>query len=122
MQDEPRSRYLNRSGILKLLTDEEIAQVSTGHAAVCLSEGDEYLDLGDLEHGVRQAHGTAISMRRVLPKKAVPADTWSDILVQLSMLRVARPESEASQVVRTPIHSQHVAMFTRSADDLAASK
>ena len=97
MQNEQRSQYLNRSGVLKLLTDEEIAQVSREDAAARLSEGDEYLDLGNLEHGVRQAHGAAISMRRVLPKKAVHADTWSDILVQLDMLRVTKPDSGATQ-------------------------
>ncbi|MEO8177392.1 MAG: hypothetical protein ABI895_01040 [Deltaproteobacteria bacterium] len=96
MQDERRSQYLNRGRILKLLSDEEIAQVSQADNAVCLSEGDEYLDLGELDRGVRQAQGTAMEMRHVLPRKAVGDDTWSDILVQLAMLRATRPDSRAS--------------------------
>ena len=122
MQNEQRSQYLNRRGILSLLTDEEIAQVSKEDAAVPLSEGDEYLDLGELEQGVRQAHGAALSMRLVLPKKVVHADTWSEILVQLEMLPRAKPDSGATQVARPPLELRHVAMFPRLAEELAASK
>jgi hypothetical protein len=96
MQSDQRSQYLNRSRILRLLSDEEIARVSKSDTTVWLAEGDEYLDLGDLERGVRQAHGAALAMRRVLPRKAVPADTWSDILVQLALLQVATEDTEAS--------------------------
>jgi hypothetical protein len=98
LPDDRRSQYLNRGRILELLSDEEIAQVSQADDAVCLSEGEEYLDLGELDRGVRQAHGTAMAMRRVLARKAVGADTWSDILVQLSLLRTAKPDSRVSQV------------------------
>ena len=93
MQNQQRSQYLNRGGILKLLSDEEIAGVSRADTAARLSAGDEYLDLADLKHGVRQAPGTAMSMRHVLPKRAVDADTWSGILAQLAKLRV-QPQQE----------------------------
>jgi hypothetical protein len=99
MQDEQRSQYLNRGSILNLLSDEEIAQVSRADSAVRLAEGEEYLDLGDLEHGVRRAQGAAMSMRRVLPRKAVHAATWSDILAQLALLRVAAVTRDARALV-----------------------
>jgi len=122
MRNEQRSQYLNRRDILSLLSDEEIAQVSAEDKAVPLSEGDEYLDLGDLEHGVRRARGAAMSMRHVLPRKAVHADTWSDILVQLEMLRVAPPESGVMHVARRPLESWSVATSPRVADELVASE
>jgi len=99
MHDEQRSQYLNRGGILKLLSDEEIARVSRADSAVRLQAGEEYLDLGDLEHGVRRALGAAMSMRHVLPRKAVDAETWSGILALLPRLRVA-PAQALEQPVR----------------------
>ena len=82
MTNEKRTEYLTRDSILKLLSDEEVARVSNAEAGARLLDGDEYLDLEQLDKGVRRALGT--SMGRVLPRKAVQESTWSKILTQLA--------------------------------------
>jgi predicted transcriptional regulator len=84
MKTDARTEYLTRDSILKLLSDEEVAKVSMAETAVRLLEGDEYLDLEQLEQGVRRAGGAATPMGRVLPKNAVHANTWNKILMVLA--------------------------------------
>lgn len=87
MKKEKRTEYVTRDQILKLLSDDEIAKVSTAEAAPLLSKGDEYIDLEKLGAGVLRAGATTMKvtpMGRVLPKKAVHAKTWNKILTQLS--------------------------------------
>jgi hypothetical protein len=72
-----------RDGILNLLSDDEVASVSTAETAARLFDGDEYIDLGQLEQGVRRAVGTTAPMGRVLPRKSVHESTWSKIVTQL---------------------------------------
>lgn len=86
MNTEHSSRYLNRSSILKLLSNEELDRVSRSEAGQVLEIGEEYLDLGELAEGVRRADGTPISMRRVLPKRSVSETTWTEILAQLQIM------------------------------------
>ena len=87
LKNDKRTEYATRDRILKLLSDDEVASVSTAETAGCLSDGDEYLDLAQLDQGVRGARGTATPMGRVLPRKAVHANTWSKILTQLAAPR-----------------------------------
>ena len=54
MTDAKRAEVA-RENILKLLSDEEVAKVSTAEAASGLTEGTEYLDLEHLEQGVQRA-------------------------------------------------------------------
>ncbi|MBP9114566.1 MAG: hypothetical protein KBF88_17245 [Polyangiaceae bacterium] len=77
------AEYVTRDRILKLLSDDEVAKVSTAETALHLSEGDEYIDLCRLDQGVSYADGIAIPIRNVLPRKAVLAETWLNILTQL---------------------------------------
>ena len=84
MKNDERTAYEIRDRILKLLSDDEVAKVSTAETAVRLATGDEYLDLEHLDQGVLRAGTTSTPMGRVLPKKAVRADTWSKILAQLA--------------------------------------
>jgi hypothetical protein len=72
-----------RDGILNLLSDEEVARVSTAEATPHLVDGDEYIDLGQLEQGVQRASGDVAPMGRILPRKSVHDDTWSKIVKQL---------------------------------------
>jgi hypothetical protein len=72
-----------RDGILNLLSDDEVASVSTAETAPRLLDGDEYIDLGQLEQGVRRAVGTTSPLGRVLARKAVHESTWSKIVTQL---------------------------------------
>lgn len=86
MKTDHSSRFVNRSSILKLLTNEELAGVSTAESGPQLAAGDEYLDLGALDQGVQRADGARIAMRRVLPRKAVSDATWAAILAQLDIM------------------------------------
>ena len=83
-KNEVRAEYVTRDSILKLLSDDEVAHVSTAETADRLVSGDEYLDLGQLERGVRRAPDTATPMGRVLPRKAVREDTWAKIVTHLA--------------------------------------
>ena len=83
MKNDLRSDYLTRDSILKVLSDEEVASVSTAETADRLMDGDEYLDLEQLRQGVQKALQTTIPMGRVLPRKAVHANTWNKIVAQL---------------------------------------
>jgi hypothetical protein len=95
MKNDAQTEYIMRDSILKLLSDEEVASVSTAESAARLSDGDEYLDLEQLDHGVRRAQGTATPMGHVLPRKAVHENTWSKILTQLAARGIATPHSGA---------------------------
>jgi hypothetical protein len=75
--------YEVRNNILKLLSDAELARVSTAETATRLADGDEYLDLDNLDEGVQRAAGTAVPIARVLSKGAVLGDTWNTILSML---------------------------------------
>ena len=79
-----RGEQVTRDTILKLLSDEENARVSTGEAAARLNEGAEYLDLQHLDRGVQRAKtGSQAPMGHILPRSAVAAETWSNILARL---------------------------------------
>ncbi|MGO8992944.1 MAG: hypothetical protein ACLQVI_06425 [Polyangiaceae bacterium] len=82
MTSEKRSEYLTRDSVMKLLSDAEVASVSTAETALRVADGDEYLDLEQLDRGVLRGP-TATPMGRVLPRKAVREATWSAILTQL---------------------------------------
>ncbi|MEI6210337.1 MAG: hypothetical protein WCR06_01800 [bacterium] len=82
MKHDTRSQYLTRNDILKQLSDVEVTHVSTAETAAHLAEGDEYLDLEQLERGVQKAcKAIKPAMGHVLPKKAVPAATWKKLIV-----------------------------------------
>jgi len=80
-----------REGVLGLLSDAEVASVSTAETAASLVDGDEYLDLERLDQGVTRALAAPTPMGRVLPRKAVQAATWDRILAKLEAGRAAAP-------------------------------
>jgi hypothetical protein len=72
---------LKREAILKLLTDVEVAKVSTAEDAPRLIEGDEYVDLEDLDSGVQLVQATPrTAPGRALPRSAVSGTTWTKIV------------------------------------------
>jgi hypothetical protein len=87
MKPNQRIDYETRDRILKLLSDDEVASVSTAETAAKLEDGDEYVDLEELAEGVQRAPGTGTPMGRVLPRNAVQEKTWSKILMELQVLR-----------------------------------
>lgn len=84
-----RTEFVFRHNILGMLSDDEVASVSTAETAMGLSDGEEYLDLEQLDRGVRLAAGTFTPMGRVLFRRAVREATWSKVLTQLEAYRAA---------------------------------
>ena len=83
MKSDMRTENIVRESVLKLLSDDEVASVSTAETAARLLDGEEYLDLEQLERGVQQARKAGPAMGRVLPRRTVHKDTWSKILTVL---------------------------------------
>jgi len=83
MKHDQKHSYTTRNNVLKLLSDEEVARVSTAETSAGLAIGDEYLDLEALERGVLYASGAGAPMGRVLPRKSVGDPTWRQILTEL---------------------------------------
>ncbi len=80
-----RVEYVARDSILKLLSEAELARVSTAETAKQLATGEEYIDLAQLERGVRTAPAAIIPTSRMLPRNAVHGETWSRILAVLAV-------------------------------------
>ncbi len=87
MNSDKRTAYVTRDDLLKLLSDDEVASVSSAETAA-LSAGDEYLDLEHLDKGVLRAKDKSTPMGHTLPKKAVHERTWSKIMAQLATVSV----------------------------------
>ena len=83
MHSDQKTSLITRDALLKLLSDDEVASVSSAETAGKLADGEEYLDLQNLDKGVRKAKGKTTLSGRVLPKKAVHAKTWDKIMAQL---------------------------------------
>lgn len=74
----------DRNVILKALWDDPIAAVQGRAIPERLRQGEEYVDLQQLQAGVQRAlHGMAPTGGE-LPRKAVQARTWTRILAQLA--------------------------------------
>ena len=95
MKNDVRTDYVLRDSVMKLLSDDEVGSVSTAEAAVSLAAGEEYLDMQNLDGGVRHAPEGATPMGHVLPRKAVRAETWTRILTELAAPRGLLPATGA---------------------------
>lgn len=78
MTSEKFEAAVTRDTILKLLTDEENAKVSTLEDNSEIT--GEYIDLENLAEGVKSGGG---GTNNVLPKSAVSAETWKKIVAVL---------------------------------------
>jgi hypothetical protein len=83
MNRDPRTDVATRDSVLKLLSETELARVSTAESSPPLPEGEEYLDLEHVERGVRRAPETVAATALVLPRKSLPPKTWSRIVAHL---------------------------------------
>ena len=88
MSNGKRIDYVARDSILKLLSEAELAQVSSAESGDALRAGDEYIDLEHLEHGVRKAPVAADATSRMLPRSAVSDETWQKTLAVLGVMGV----------------------------------
>ena len=74
-----------RDTILKLLTDDEVAKVSSAECATGLANGVQYLDLAHLDRGVQTAGIlNKVNAGDVIPRNAVSDQTWQKIAAQLA--------------------------------------
>jgi hypothetical protein len=79
------SEYLIRDEVMKLLSAQEVDQIdSEAGGAGRLTEGQEYLDLEQALQGVKRADGAFPPRGRVLPRDAVHAATWSQIVALIA--------------------------------------
>jgi hypothetical protein len=78
-----KAAFFSREHVMTLLSDGEVASVSTAETKTHLRRGDEYLDLEHLEQGVLRADGAVANLGHVLPRKAINEDTWRRIVRQL---------------------------------------
>lgn len=84
MKHEKHSQRLTRDTIMKLLSDDEAAEVNSGNGPVLLSGGDEYIDLDELKGGVRRALSeTTRPARQVVAKSGVKDESWKKIVAEL---------------------------------------
>ena len=71
------------SELLELLSDEEAARVTPAETS-WLSEGDEYVDLDAVDHGVLRARATSGRRRhRILARRALREETWDRVVERL---------------------------------------
>lgn len=84
MKNDKRTEYVVRDRILTLLSEGELASVSNAEAAARIPNGEEYIDLEQLEQGVCTAPAKATPTSRMLSRKAVHQDTWTNILAVLA--------------------------------------
>jgi hypothetical protein len=85
MSHANRSELVARDTLLKLLTDEEMARVSTAETAAGLTPGQEYIDLEHIDRGVQVCNAaTKVVMGNALPRRAVGDPTWTKIIAQLA--------------------------------------
>lgn len=86
-----KAELVTRDAILMILSDDEVASVSTSETAHSLPEGSDYLDLEQLERGVQKAGKGVVTMGRIVPRKAVHEKTWARIEEELAKLKVIAP-------------------------------
>ena len=89
MNNDLRTENLTRENVLKLLSDGEVASVSTAETALLLLDGEEYLDLEHLDRGVQKTGKSPTVMAGVLPRRTVHKDTWEKIVALLGKPRSA---------------------------------
>jgi hypothetical protein len=81
MTEGAKKSALTREAILTLLSDAEVAKVSTAEDAPRLVEGDEYVDLENPGAGVRQVHANShVNPGHVLPRSSVSDTTWDKVV------------------------------------------
>jgi hypothetical protein len=93
MNIDKRRDYLTREGVLRLLSNDEIAKVSTLETTARLEGGEEYLDLERLDLGVRRANDKpeVLPMEHLLARNAVREVTWETILKYLAVPALSPP-------------------------------
>jgi hypothetical protein len=90
MSNDSRKEHTSREKILMLLSDDEVASVSTAETTTQPVDGEEYIDLDHLDQGVRSSLGTAATMSHLLLRRSVHTDTWKKVLEEVTTLHIAK--------------------------------
>jgi hypothetical protein len=97
MKSKKEYEFVSRDNILKILNDEEAARIRLPATASQLVDGDEFIDLTQIERGVQRA-GQSNPVADVLPRKAVHENTWKKIVTNLNAWKVmTQPYSRTSK-------------------------
>jgi len=91
MKHNKRHVSMTRETVMKLLSDQEVTKMRFAGTTTKMADGEEYLDLDQLVHGVQHAKGSGMLMGSFLPRKLLGADTWSRILKHLNVEALATP-------------------------------
>jgi len=84
MAEGKRSELISREAILELLSNEEVARVSTDESSRQLEYGEEYVDLLRLNQGVQSVKElSGARVPNALPRRDVQDATWAKIVAQL---------------------------------------
>jgi hypothetical protein len=102
MKSDMQAENVSRESVLKMLSDDEVASVSTAETAARLLDGEEYLDLEQLDRGVQQGTRSATAMGHVLPRRSVHKDTWSKILTLLGLPKTTTDDSKSQAAKHQP--------------------
>jgi hypothetical protein len=84
VDNNQRNSDTNRNAILKVLWNDDIADIDRAKIPARLQRGDEFIDLQLLGKGVQHALRVTAPTGGVLPRKAVHASTWLQIVARLS--------------------------------------
>jgi hypothetical protein len=84
VDDSQLNSDTNRNAILKVLWNDDIAGFGRAKIPARLQQGDEFIDLQLLGKGVQHALRVTAPTGGVLPRKAVQANTWLQIVARLS--------------------------------------
>jgi hypothetical protein len=84
MNPNRQTEVVTRDSVLRLLSEKELAHVSTAESGPSLPDGEEYLDLGHLERGVRRALEKVPPTALVLLRRSVHEKRWNLILAHLA--------------------------------------
>jgi len=81
---DSRAALASRDAILGLLSDDEVARVSSAEDRNDLAVGDEYIDLQHLDKGVQQAVAPTKHEANLLPRNAVRETTWHRLQARIA--------------------------------------
>ena len=82
--------HATRDAIWELLSERDLGHMSRRDGGSELIEGDEYVDLGHLQGGVRRMEGPSPATGELLPRNALEGATWSRICARLVPPHVSR--------------------------------
>lgn len=82
MKSKRENEFISRDNLLKILNDEEATRVLKNEPANQLADGDEFIDLAEIERGVQRAG--ELNPTDVLARKALHENTWRKIVTNIN--------------------------------------